>query len=290
MYADLRFYAELRDFLAPGRRSGHVRHAFREPGSVKDAIESHGVPHTEVELIIVNGRSVGFDHQVSAGDRISVYPVFESFDVSPIVRVRPHALREPRFVLDVHLGTLARRLRLLGFDCCYERDASDEALVAISTSEGRILLTRDLGLLKRRVITHGTFVRATDPRKQVREIVRRFQLAGRISPFSRCISCNGLLEDVPKVEVAPQLPPMTRQLYDEFRRCRDCHKPYWRGAHHARLEELVAEASADEPRVVRTAADPLAAATLTPRRRGASRPGPTGAPSGTARRRCWHRS
>lgn len=251
MHAQVRFYAELRDFLAPARRSGRIRHAFLVSGSVKDVIESYGVPHTEVELILANGQSVEFGYRVVDGDRISVYPVFESFDVSPLVRVRAHPLREPRFVLDVHLGTLARRLRLLGFDCRYERDASDEALVAVSTGEGRTLLTRDLGLLKRRVITHGTFVRATDPREQVHEIVRRFQLAGRISPFSRCVSCNGLLEDVPKVEVASQLPPMTRQLYDEFRRCRDCRKLYWRGAHHARLEKIVAEAGADEPEVVR---------------------------------------
>jgi uncharacterized protein with PIN domain len=272
MHADLRFYAELRDFLAPARRSGHVSHVFREPGSVKDVIESYGVPHTEVELILANGQSVEFGYRVVDGDRISVYPVFESFDVSPLVRVRAHPLREPRFVLDVHLGTLARRLRLLGLDCHYERDASDRALVAISTGEGRILLTRDLGLLKRKVITHGTFVRATDPRHQVHEIVRRFQLAGWISPFSRCVSCNGLLEDVPKVEVASQLPPMTRQLYDEFRRCRDCRKLYWRGAHHARLEQIVAEASVDEPEIVRVEGSHGAAGSgARPPRRGGAR-------------------
>jgi hypothetical protein len=147
-----------------------------------------------------------------------------------------------RFVLDVHLGTLARRLRLLGFDCHYARDASDDDLVAISTAEGRILLTRDLGLLKRKVITHGTFVRAIEPREQVREIVRRFQLAENIAPFTRCLACNGPLEAVAKVDVAHCLPPMTRQLYHEFHRCRDCHKTYWRGAHHERLVAMVADA------------------------------------------------
>ena len=239
MRAELRFYAELRDFLAPAQRDGHVSHAFREPGSVKDVIESHGVPHTEVELILVNGRSVRFDHQVHDGDRISIYPVFESFDVAPLVRVRPRPLRETRFVLDVHLGTLARRLRLLGLDCHYDRDATDDELVAISTSQGRILLTRDLGLLKRKAVTHGTFVRATHPPAQVKEIVRRFQLGGSLSPFSRCPTCNGALEAVAKTEVEADLPPMTRQLYDDFRRCRDCRKPYWRGAHHARLQAFV---------------------------------------------------
>jgi uncharacterized protein len=239
--ADVRFYAELRDFLTPARRSGRIVHGFHEPGSVKDVIESYGVPHTEVEIVLANGNSVDFGYRVLNGDRISVYPVFESFDVSSLVRVRPQPLREPRFVLDVHLGKLARRLRLLGFDCHYQRDASDDELVAISTSQRRILLTRDLGLLKRKVITHGTFVRNTDPREQVREIVRRFQLAGSIAPFTRCVTCNGLLEDVAKAEIEQHLPPMTRQLYHAFRRCTRCHKNYWAGAHHGPLAAMVAE-------------------------------------------------
>lgn len=240
--AEVRFYAELRDFLAPGRRSGRIEHAFHEPGSVKDVIESYGVPHTEVELVLVNGRSVDFGYRVLDGDRITVYPVFESFDVSPLVRVRPAPLREVRFVLDVHLGKLAKRLRLLGFDCHYERDASDDDLVAISTGQRRILLTRDLGLLKRKVITHGTFVRNTDPREQVREIVRRFQLTGSIAPFTRCVTCNGFLEDVAKAEIEQHLPPMTRLLYHEFRRCTRCGKTYWAGAHHGVLVAMIAEA------------------------------------------------
>jgi uncharacterized protein with PIN domain/sulfur carrier protein ThiS len=242
--AEVRFYAELRDFLAPSRRCGRIVHAFHEPGSVKDVIESYGVPHTEVELVLVNGQSVDFGHRVLDGDRISVYPVFESFDVSSLVQVRPQPLREVRFVLDVHLGKLARRLRLLGFDCHYQRDATDDELVAISTSQRRILLTRDLGLLKRKAVTHGTFVRHTDPREQVKEIVRRFQLAESVAPFTRCVTCNGLLEDVAKAEVEQHLPPMTRQLYHEFHRCTGCGKTYWAGAHHARLDALVAEARA----------------------------------------------
>jgi uncharacterized protein len=244
MHAQVRFYAELRDFLAQARRTGEIVHAFREPGSVKDVIEAYGVPHTEVEVILANGTSVDFGYRVRDGDRVSVYPMFESFDISEILRVRPQPLREVRFVLDVHLGTLARRLRLLGFDCHYRRDAADDELVAVATGERRILLTRDLGLLKRKAITHGTFVRNTDPREQVKEMVRRFQLSGAIEPFTRCVACNGLLEDVAKSDVEHQLPPMTRQLYHRFRRCADCGKAYWRGAHHGRLAAMVAEARA----------------------------------------------
>jgi uncharacterized protein with PIN domain len=242
MRSELRFYAELKDFLAPGRRSGTIDHTFRVPGSVKDVIESYGVPHTEVDVILANGDSVDFSYQVRDGDRISVYPVFETFEVSPLVRVRPRPLRHVRFVLDGHLGKLARRLRLLGFDSRYDNDPSDDDLVDISTIERRILLTRDLALLKRRAVTHGYFVRSTAPREQVGEIVRRFQLGDRIEPYTRCLACNGLLEHVAKDEIAHRLPPKTRELYGRFRMCTACQKVYWRGAHQGRLDLIIAEA------------------------------------------------
>jgi len=244
----LRFYAELRDFLAPERRAGTVTHTFRAPGSVKDAIESCGVPHTEVDVILANGESVDFSYQVADGDRISVYPVFEAFDVTSLVRVRPQPLRTVRFVLDGHLGKLARRLRLLGFDCRYANDPSDESLVRISIGDRRILLTRDLALLKRSAVTHGYFVRSTDPGEQVGEILRRFQLVDRMDPFTRCLTCNGLLRVVEKQDVAHRLPPKTRELFDHYRECTMCDKVYWRGAHHRRLDRMVAEARGAERR------------------------------------------
>ena len=246
MRAELRFYAELRGFLAPARRSGTVTHIFRVPGSVKDVIESYGVPHTEVDLILANGESVDFSYQVVDGDRISVYPMFEAFDVSALVRVRPQPLREVRFVLDGHLGKLARHLRLLGFDARYANDPTDVDLVAISNSERRVLLTRDVGLLKRGSVTHGCFVQSTDPREQVREILSRFQLADRIDPYTRCLACNGSLEPIDKQDVADRLPPKTRELYDEFKSCTTCRKIYWRGAHHQRLDRIIAVARGAE--------------------------------------------
>ena len=248
MRAELRFYAELQDFLTPERRSGAVIHTFRTPGSVKDVIESHGVPHTEVDLILVDGESVEFSYQVADGDRISVYPVFEAFDVTSLVQVRPQPLRTVRFVLDGHLGKLARRLRLLGFDCQYANDPSDESLVGVSTDEHRILLTRDLALLKRSAVTHGYFVRSTDPGEQVGEIMRRFQLTDRIDPFTRCPACNGQLEPVEKEDVAHRLPVKTRELYDRYRMCTTCQKVYWRGARHRRLDRIIAEARGAERR------------------------------------------
>jgi len=238
--ATFRFYAELNDFLPPSRRQVPFAHRFDGRVSIKDMIESLGVPHTEVDLILANGESVDFHYLVQDGDRISVYPVFETFDITPLLRVRSRPLRQPRFVLDVHLGRLAGYLRLLGFDARYASDCDDATLAALSRDERRTLLTRDRGLLKRRQVTHGYCVRATNPREQVREVLRRFDLYRLVAPFSRCIRCNGVLEPVAKQVVADRLPPHVRAHHDEFRICTACGQVYWRGSHYQRLRALVA--------------------------------------------------
>lgn len=239
MRAVLRFYAELKDFLSGDNRSGTVVHSFDVPGSVKDAIEAHGVPHTEVDLIIANGESVDFGYRLADGDLIGVYPVFESFDISPILRVRPQPLRQVRFVLDGHLGRLARHLRLLGFDTSYSTEASDHQLVQSSTTEHRILLTRDVDLLKHSAVTHGYYVRSTDPTQQMVEVVRRFHLSDRLQPFTRCLRCNDLLEEASPDQVRRLAPPRVLELHDEFRHCPGCDRLFWRGSHHSRLEQIV---------------------------------------------------
>jgi uncharacterized protein with PIN domain len=240
-----RFYAELNDFLPPARRQVPFEHAFKNRASIKDMIESLGVPHTEVDLILVNGTSVDFSYIVQNGDQVSVYPVFESLDISPVIRLRPHPLREPRFVLDAHLGRLAAYLRLMGFDSLYRNDFDDEELARLSLEENRILLTRDRGLLKRRVITHGYCVRSTIPRQQIKEVMVRFDLAGAAAPFRRCLNCNGLLEAVDKEAVADAIPPLARQFYNEFYRCAGCSQLYWRGSHYAALQRIIEEALLD---------------------------------------------
>ena len=246
--ATLRFYAELRDFLPKDLRSGTITRNFDVPGSVKDMIEACGIPHTEVDLIIADGHSVDFSHLVNDGEHISVFPVFESLDITPIVKVRPEPLRTVRFVADDHLGRLARFLRLLGFDTLYEGDWDDPELVRISTSENRILLTRDVGLLKHGSITHGCYVRATDPREQVTEVVRRLHLTRHLAPFTRCTTCNGELVQVAKDEIAHRLPPRTRRHVDEFQVCASCDKIYWQGAHHSELRRIVTAARRADPK------------------------------------------
>jgi uncharacterized protein len=240
-HVDLRVYAELNDFLPPGVRGTTVRRAFRPHQTVKDVIEAAGIPHTEVDLVVVDGEPVDFSHRPTSGDRIAAYPVFETLDISPISRLRPAPLREPRFVVDVNLGRLARLLRLLGLDVRFDRDLDDEALARISRDERRVLLTRDRGLLKRRQVTHGLFVREDGPFDQVVVVVTRLELAGRLAPFTRCLRCGGLLSPVDKADVLDQLEPLTKRHYDDFHRCESCGQLYWRGSHHARLVRLVDE-------------------------------------------------
>jgi len=238
--AEFRFYAELNDFLPRRPGTGLVTYRFSGRPSVKDAVEALGVPHTEVDLLLVNGASVNFGHPLADGDRVAVYPVFEGFDIASLSRLRPQPLRLTRFVLDVHLGKLARILRLLGFDTLYDSRYSDDQLVALASTEGRIILTRDRGLLKRGSVTHGYCVRSPDAREQAAEVLRRFDLVSCARPFSRCLACNGLVMPVEKEAVAHLLPERTRRFFHRFTRCACCMKIYWEGSHHRALAALVA--------------------------------------------------
>jgi uncharacterized protein with PIN domain len=237
----IRFYEELNDFLPASRRKIPFEAEVREGSTVKSLIEDLGVPHTEVDLILANGVSVDFSYRPAEGDSLSVYPVFESFDVAGLTRLRPEPLRVIRFVCDVHLGKLASLLRLLGFDAWYENDRSDEELLAISRAERRILLTRDRGLLKRRELTHGYCIRSTRPRDQLTEVISRFSLRGLVTPFSRCIACNTLLQRVDKESVVTLIPPLVAELYREFARCPSCLRVFWKGTHWERLKRLADE-------------------------------------------------
>ena len=249
----IRFYAELNHFLPAHRRQVDFECACESGTSSKHLVEALGVPHTEIDLILVtpevpggvstvsgaHGAPVDFSYLVQDGDRISVYPVFESLDLSPLARLRPQPLRQPRFVLDAHLGKLAVFLRMLGFDALYRNDYGDEELARISSQEQRILLTRDRGLLKRSLVTHGYCIRQDDPRQQIVEVLQRFDLYRQVAPFQRCLRCNGLLETVDKDAVLDQLQPDTRQYFQEFRRCAACGHIYWKGSHYQRMQQMI---------------------------------------------------
>ena len=214
--ASFRFYAELNDLLPLSKRGLCFSHAFESSASVKDTVEAFGIPHTEVDLILANGETVPFSYRLRDGDRISVYPVFRFLDLSPLTRLQPRSGCEMCFVLDTHLGKLAAYLRMLGFDSVYRNDCRDEDLVHISLDQQRTLLSRDRGLLKRSLVTRGYLVREAQPREQLLEVLRRFNLSESFAPFRRCLDCNTLLQAVPKDLISHLLPPKTRKYYDEF--------------------------------------------------------------------------
>ncbi|OMC01598.1 Mut7-C RNAse domain-containing protein [Mycolicibacterium fortuitum] len=238
-FVTVRAYAELNDFLEADSRGRAVRRPVQSHQTVKDVLEATGIPHTEIDLILVNGDPVSFEHRPAVGDRIAVYPMFEALDIGSTARLRPEPLRHPRFVVDVNLGRLARLLRVLGFDVWWSSAADDQTLADISLDQQRILLTRDRGLLKRRAITHGLFVHSQHPEEQTLEVLRRLDLRRRIKPFTRCVRCNGQLAAVAKDEVIDQLEPLTRRYYDEFSRCPECGRIYWAGSHFEKLSRLV---------------------------------------------------
>lgn len=238
---NIRFYEELNDFLPIARRKLAFDCRFRQAGSIKDLIESLGVPHTEVDLILVNGESVDFSYRIQDGDRISVYPVFETLDITPVIHLRPKPLRETCFVLDTHLGRLAAYLRLLGFDTLYHNDFDDPTLSDISVNEHRILLTCDKKLLMRKLITHACYIHEREPQKQLLEILIRLDLFEQQHPFSRCMHCNGVIHPVDKESIETHLMPRTREYYNEFWQCDKCMKIYWKGSHYQRMQQLIAE-------------------------------------------------
>jgi len=246
--ASIRFYAELNDYLPSEKRYAFFVISTSDSSTINDLISSLGVPAAEVDLVLVNGESVGLQHAIKENDRISVYPVYESFDISSVTKVRYHPLRESRFVLDCHLGKLAYYLRMLGFDTLYRPDFRDQELVSISNDDQRILLSRDRKLIEESPIIRGYRVNETDPKLQVVEVLKRFDLFSSVQPLQRCLQCNVFLLPIDKETVSDRLPPMVRERYEEFQTCPTCSRVYWKGSHYQRMQAFVAELlSANQP-------------------------------------------
>lgn len=233
-----RFYEELNDFLPSEKQKIKFEQVFSGRQSIKDIVESLGVPHTEVDLILVNGNSVGFSYIISDNDDISVYPVFESLDISNVQRLRPEPLREPRFIVDVHLGKLARFMRMFGFDSSYKNMYAEDDIVSLSLNEKRTILTKDREILKRNDVTHGYWLRSESPKEQLKEIISRFDLKNLIKEFSRCLQCNTLLKKIEKEEILDRLQPKVREWQNEFYFCSVCNKIFWKGSHYKRMKRL----------------------------------------------------
>jgi uncharacterized protein with PIN domain/sulfur carrier protein ThiS len=234
-----RFYEELNDFLPAEKRKARFKHNFIDRTTIKDLIESLGVPHTEVDMILVNGNSVDFNYVVRDGDEIGVYPVFESIDITDVQHLRSRPLREPKFVADDHLGSLVKYLRMLGMDVLYKNNFSDEDIIKTSINEKRTILTKDRELLKNNKITHGYWIRSDGADEQIKEVIQRFDLKNNISEFLRCLECNSIIERIEKEKIIDRVPPKVKEWQNEFWYCKQCDKVYWKGSHYEKMLKFI---------------------------------------------------
>lgn len=226
--ATFRFYEELNDFLPLDKKKVAFDYSFRANPAVKDVIEAIGVPHVEINLIRVNDQTVDFWYHLKNNDVVTVYGIQQKKEAKGI-----------KFILDVHLGKLAKYLRMCGFDTAYQNDYNDKIIIEISLEENRIILTRNIGLLKVKSVSNGYFIRSQDSKAQLTEVLKHFDLYLAITPFTRCIKCNGKLERVEKEKIIHLLEPLTLKYFDQFFRCIQCHSIFWEGSHFDRMSNFI---------------------------------------------------
>ncbi|MFA6284500.1 MAG: Mut7-C RNAse domain-containing protein [Desulfurivibrionaceae bacterium] len=236
----INFWGNLKGLLRlPFRGQKRVEYQLTRQASVKDIIEALGVPHTEVGRLIVAGREISFSAPGADDDTLDVYPLSPPVDVTVPTLLRPKSLPGVAFAVDMNVGKLATLLRMAGFDTFFRNDISDPELVEAAVREKRILLSKDMDLLKRKEVAFGYLVREIDPEKQLAEIVRLFGIKEQFKPLSRCLRCNGLLQPVEKGRIIEQLEPLTKKYYDSFRQCLGCGKIYWAGSHRDKMLEVL---------------------------------------------------
>jgi uncharacterized protein with PIN domain len=236
---NISFLDELKDLLPEGDWTQELTIPSKGDQSIKHIIESLGIPHTEVGLLIVNEQSAEFDYLLQSGDVVNVYPAGPQLDRLSGLFIDGKLTLEPRFILDNHLGKLAAYLRMFGFDAAYRNDFQDDELAKVAVNSNRILLTRDRQLLMRKIIRYGYLIRSLDPEYQMLEIFHRFDLTDQTAPFHRCLRCNSPLKSIDKVEILHRLQPLTKKYFQEFHICPDCQQLYWKGSHYERMKQLI---------------------------------------------------
>lgn len=234
-----RFYEELNNYLPKEMRKGWFEYFFSGWSSVQDAIQSLGIPQDEIDLILVNQQSKGFDYVLQDGDRISVYPLFELFDLSGISLLREKPLRNPRFICDVHLGRLSKYLRMLGFDTLYSNRYTPDEMISISRQEKRIILSRSFQMIRHKEVTHAYWIRSAAPLEQIKDLLGKFDLYRLADPLTRCLNCNDRLATVKKQDIIHRLQALTARYYTEFFRCPACDQIYWKGSHFENMLEFI---------------------------------------------------
>lgn len=236
-----RFYEELNDFLPKHRRKTDFEAGFKGKRSIKDMIEALGVPHTEIDLVLVNGKSVDFNYILQDGDQVSVYPVFESLNITDVTLLRKIALRKNKFIADINLGDIVKYMRVLGFDLYYDPLLATREIIEISKREHRIILTKSRKLLKFKDVTHGIFIRPGTTTEQIKRIIDYLDIKDNIKPFSRCLRCNTLLKSVPKEKIFDKIPPKTKEFCDKYAHCKSCDKIYWKGTHFINMKKVITQ-------------------------------------------------
>jgi uncharacterized protein with PIN domain len=244
-HARFRFYAELNELIAPINRYREVERHCPPGATVKHMIEVFGVPHTEVEWVIVNGQAADFNYRMHDRDHVAVHPASVAPEIAHTIRLPGRPLRGVRFIADAHLGQLAKRLRILGFDVLYDNAYHDRDLADIFIRDDRIVLTRDRSVLIQKTILRGCFLHSKTSNDQVREVLARCHAVDALHPFTRCLECNGALLDVDKQKVAHLLPERSGEAFDHFRQCKNCGKVYWGGSHKRQMQEWVARILGD---------------------------------------------
>lgn len=239
--AYFRFFGALNDFLPLQKRGKLFRYTYKGEPAIKDTLEAIGVVHTEVDCIFAGKKPLGFYEKIQPHDKVCAYPARWPLKNKKLKHLSPAPLRTFKFIVDSHLGKLARHLRLLGFDALYKTNYPDEKIVKDHLKTGAVILTRDKGLLKNRVVRRGYWVRAIDSKKQIKEVIKEFGLTLKIRPFRLCLECNGKIARIPKSRISRCLPPMVREYYKRFYICRHCRKIYWQGSHYDWLSGFVKE-------------------------------------------------
>ena len=234
-----RFYEELNNYLPEDLRKGWIESS-AEPGtSVGEKIHSFGIPLNEIDLILVNQLSESFDYILQEGDRISVYPVFESFDISEVSKLRDKPLRDPAFICDVHLGRLCKYLRMLGFNTYYSNDFTPQQIIEISNLEKRIILSKSIHIIRHKEVTHAYWVRSSEPLEQLKDLIYRLDFSKRAQALTRCLNCNTKLEKAKKEDIIDRLEERTEKYYTDFFRCPTCDQIYWKGSHYEHMLEFI---------------------------------------------------
>lgn len=236
---NFRFYEELNDFLPVNRQKIDFEIEFKSKRSIKDMIEALGVPHTEVDLILINGKSVDFNYIIKSEDRVSVYPVFELLNIESVTHLRKIPLRCTKFIANVNMGDIAKYMRLLGLDVYYDPSISAQEIIKISKNENRIILTKSRKLLKFKEVSHGIFIHPGKMEDQIRKIIDFLDIKNQIRPFSRCLLCNNLLESIPKENILDRIPPKVKEFYDEYNHCTSCDRIYWKGSHQIKMQNVI---------------------------------------------------